>query len=279
MEQLNALQKLNRDIKNASLTLTDSEARYLVDTYYQIQEYRKKTNNQCRVLADGTENEPHETLAFFANNFEVLENNIKNVLDSYTKGHPVGQWLQSITGIGPVIAAGLLAHIDIKKVQTAGQIQAFAGLDPTREWKKGELRPHNAKLKTLCWKIGQSFVKVSNNDKDFYGKIYKQRKEYEMTKNEAGEYADQAKTKLEKFKIGKDTEAYKHYSQGKLPPAHIQQRAERFAVKIFLSHLFDVWYRYDRGEAPPKPYAIAHLEHAHMIEIPNNPHLIQTKAS
>ena len=279
MEQLNALQKLNRDIKKASLTLTDSEARYLVDSYYQIQEYRKKTNNQCRVLADGTENEPHETLAFFANNFEVLENNIKNVLDSYTKGHPVGQWLQSIMGIGPVISAGLLAHIDIKKVQTAGQVQAYAGLDPTREWKKGEKRPHNAKLKTLCWKIGQSFVKVSNNEKDFYGKLYKIRKEYESAKNEAGEYADQAAAKLEKFKIGKDTEAYKWYSIGKLPPAHIQQRAERYAVKIFLSHLFSVWYEYDRGEKPPKPYALAILNHAHEIEIPNNPHTIQTKAS
>ena len=29
-------------------------------------------------------------------------------------------------------------------------------------------------------KLGESFVKVSNNPKDFYGKIYQQRKAYEL---------------------------------------------------------------------------------------------------
>ena len=270
-QQVEALTKLNKDIKNASVTLSDQEARYLVDTYYQMQEYRKRTVNQCRKLETTPDGEPHETLSFFADNFDTLERNIKSVLESYAKSKPIGRWLLSICGIGPVISAGLMAHIDIKKVQTAGQIQAFAGLDPTKEWKKGEKRPWNASLKALCWKIGQSFVKVSNNDNDVYGKIYKQRKDYELAKNEAGDYAEQAATKLEKYKIGKDTEAYKWYSIGKLPPAHIQQRAERYAVKIFLSHLFSVWYELDRGEKPPKPYALAILNHAHEIEIPNWP--------
>ena len=88
-------------------------------------------------------------------------------------------------------------------------------------------------------------------------------------KNENLEYKEQAEKKLEKFNIGKNTEAYKWYSQGKLPPAHIQARAKRYAVKIFLSHLFSVWYELDRGKLPPKPYAIAILNHAHEIPIPN----------
>ena len=54
-----------------------------------------------------------------------------------------------------------------------------------------------------------------------------------------------------------------------LPPAHIQARAKRYAVKIFLSHLFDVWYKLEKGQEPPKPYALAILGHAHEIEIPN----------
>ena len=42
-------------------------------------------------------------------------------------------------GIGPVIAAGLLANIDIKQAPTVGHIWRFAGLDPTNKWigKKG----------------------------------------------------------------------------------------------------------------------------------------------
>ena len=177
--------------------------------------------------------------------------------------------MMGICGIGPVIAAGLLAHIDIEKAPTVGHIWNFAGLNPFQDWNKGEKRPWNASLKTLCWKIGQSFVKVSNNDKDVYGKIYKKRKEYEMAKNEAGDYAEQAKQKLERFKIGKDTEAYKYYSEGKLPPAHIQQRAERYAVKMFLSHLHEVWYREHYGTEPPKPFVISQLGHAHYIAPPN----------
>lgn len=264
METLNILTK---DIKNAAATFSTEEARYLVDLYYQVQEYRKATNNQCRFL--NGEEEPHETLAFFAGDFEKLEKQIKTVLGKYVEAQPIGKWLMSITGIGPVISAGLIANIDIMKVQTAGQIQAFAGLDPTKEWKKGEKRPFNARLKTLCWKIGESFVKVSNNEKDVYGKLYKIRKDYENEKNEKHEYSDQAAAKLEKFKIGKTTEAYKWYSQGMLPPAHINSRAKRYAVKIFLSHLFSVWYEIAHGEKAPKPYAIAILNHAHEIPVPN----------
>jgi hypothetical protein len=265
----NIIEKMNKDIKEGLKVLDSNSARYLVDTYYQIQEYRKATYNQVRKLTKEEELEPDSTLEYFAHNFELLENEIKKALKIYVEQQPIGRWLLSITGIGEVISAGLLANIDISKCETAGAIWRFAGLDPTIEWGKGELRPFNARLKTLCWKIGESFVKVSNNDKDVYGKIYKQRKDYEMAKNEAGDYADQAKAKLEKYKIGKDTDAYKYYSEGKLPPAHIQSRAKRYAVKIFLSHLFDVWYKLDRGQEPPKPYALAILGHAHEIEIPN----------
>lgn len=269
--ELEALNKLKRDIKNAGTTLSKEEARYLVDLYYQMQEYRKASDNQVRQLQKEDTKEPHETLAFFANNFRTLERNIKSVLQVYAESKPIGQWMLSICGIGPVISAGLMANIDITKVQTAGQIQAFAGLDPTREWNKGEKRPYNARLKTLCWKIGQCFIKVQNNEEDVYGKIFVIRKAYEIERNEKGELADQAKAKLEKYNIGKNTDAYKWYSQGKLPPAHINQRASRYAVKIFLSHLFSVWYEMEHKEKPPKPYAIAILNHAHEIPIPNWP--------
>ena len=267
--EITALNKLTKDVKTAAVLLTDEEARYLVDTYYQLQEYRKATDNQCRRLDTTPEGEPHETLAFFAGNFRTLENNIKSCLAAYVASKPIGRWMTSICGIGPVISAGLMANIDIKKVQTAGQIHAFAGLDPTREWNKGEKRPYNARLKTLCWKIGQSFIKVSNNEDDIYGHIYRLRKEYEVQKNENHDYAEQAQMKLAKYNIGKSTEAYKFYKDGMLPPAHINQRAARYAVKLFLSHLFTVWYQLEHGEPAPKPYPIGILGHAHEIYPPH----------
>ena len=101
------------------------------------------------------------------------------------------------------------------------------------------------------------------------GKVYRIRKEYEVAKNDKHEYADQAKAMLEKFNIGKSTEAYKFYKDGMLPPAHINQRASRYAVKLFLSHLFTVWYELEHGEPAPKPYPIGILGHAHEIYPPH----------
>lgn len=270
-EQMGLFEKLNKEIKSNATLLTDDEARYLVDTYYQMQNFRISTNNQVRSMEFGedTEVNTNGALRFIASSFETLEGNIKTLLNAYAKSKPIGRWMLDICGIGPVIAAGLMAHIDIHKAQTAGQIQAYAGLDPTRKWEKGQLRPWNAKLKVLCWKLGQSFVKVSNNPKDVYGKIYKERKAYEMKKNDNGDYAEQAAKILESKNIGKGTDAYKYYSEGKLPPAHIEQRAERYAVKIFLSHLFTVWYEMENGVPAPKPYAEAILNHAHIIAPPN----------
>jgi hypothetical protein len=41
--------------------------------------------------------------------------------------------------------------------------------------------------------------------------------------------------------------------------------ARRWAVKIFLSHVHQVMYYDHFKEAPPRPFAIEHLGHAHMI--------------
>jgi len=261
--QLEPIQKLGKDIKEAAKTLSISEVRFLVDNYYQIQEYRKGAFNQERSLI--ADNEPHEIITWYAKESERLEKEIRKALDVYSNSQPIGIWSREICGIGPVIAAGLLGHIDITKCPTVGHIWSFAGLDPTKEWKKGEKRPFNASLKTLCWKIGESFVKVSSNKNDIYGQYYIKRKEQEIAKNENLEFKDQAEAKLKKFNIGKKTDAYKNYSKGKLPPAHIHARAKRYAVKLFLSHWHEQAYRHHFNEAPPLPYPIAILNHAHKI--------------
>jgi len=260
---------LFKDLLNSSSLLTRQEARYVVDLYYQLQEYRKRSANQVRIQSD--DGEPTELLTWLLVNFKGMEGNIKTYLDKFSDTYAVGRWAKSICGIGPVISAGLIAHIDIEKAPYAGHIWSFAGISGKEEWKKGEKRPWNAQLKTLCWKIGQSFVKVSNNKKDVYGKLWRERKNFEIAKNEKLEYADQAEAKLKKFKIGKTTDAYKFYIVGQLPPAHIEQRAERYATKMFLSHWQQVAYFEHYKEMPPKPFVIAELAHAHLKEVPNWP--------
>lgn len=263
---LEPIERITKDIKEAAYLLSKDEARFLVDAYYMMQDQRIRANNQLHALSES--HEPNLVLTWFSRESERLEAQVKRALDAYSGSEPVGKWARAQHGIGPVLAAGLLAHIDITKAPTAGHIWNFAGLNPGQEWGKGEKRPWNASLKTLCWKIGESFVKVSGNEKSFYGKIYAERKQNEIARNEAGEFKEQAALKLQKFKIGKDTDAYAAYITGKLPPAHIHARAKRWTVKMFLSHLHEIWFTDEYGVAPPKPYAIVHLGHAHYIEPP-----------
>lgn len=263
---LDPISRLSRDIKSALVSLSEQEARYLVDAYYTMQGYRIQASNQVRALNESKE--PHEVLLWLEANNELLENQIRRALDAWTETRPLGRWAKSITGIGPVIAAGLLAHIDITRAPTAGHIWRFAGLDPTTKWAKSTKRPWNANLKTLCWKIGESFVKVSGNPNDVYGKIYLERKAVEVEKNARKEFADQAAAQLAAKRIDKATEAYKSYEQGLLPPGHLHARAKRYAVKLFLSHYHEVAYKEHFGQPPPKPYPIEHLGHEDKIEPP-----------
>lgn len=269
VETLESVKRLNRDLKKASDTLSLGEVRFLVDGYYLIQEYRKASANQFRALEKSKE--PNEVLGWFVEQSETLENQIRRVLNSWTGKQKLGQWCKSITGIGPVITAGLMAHIDVKKAPTVGHIWRFAGLDPTVEWLPKTKRPWNAALKTLCWKIGESFVMVSANDSDVYGKVWIERKDLEIQNNDAGKFKEIAAGILAKKNFKKTTEAYKAYITGKLPPAHIHARAKRYAVKMFLAHYHHVAHEIEFNTPPPKPYVIEHLGHVHYMGPPNWP--------
>jgi hypothetical protein len=261
-----AIQKLSRDLRNAAKLMGVREARYFVNTYYDLQDYRIASANQQRKLLEGEE--PSEFIGWLNTNLDVLEQQIHGMLDKWSSAQHMGIWARSICGVGPVIASGLLANIDITKAPTVGHIWRFAGLDPTMKWNKGEKRPWNASLKRLCWLMGESFVKVSGNQKDVYGKLYLERKDYERKKNEKQEYSAIAADRLTQDKGRKkqmDAGLKELLETGTLPAAALHERSKRWAVKVFLAHWFEEAYRTHYGAEPPKPYAIGILGHAHQI--------------
>lgn len=410
------VERLKRDVRAAALDLSDREARYLVDAYYTIQGYRIEAQNTVRALT--ASDEPNAVVGWLFDQQSVLEGEIRKVLSDFSTRDAAGQWARSILGIGPVIAAGLLAHIDITRAPTVGHIWRFAGLDPTVQWlgakgsrevvtaafdaeqtdvdairwlsralsvhptalfakaglptptyertldalsdayeehgvesllderpfqigaaiehviekldadpndvyaavydgakidraalaKNLARRPWNADLKVLCWKIGESFTKVSgrpcfpgavldeipesseraetpetpdsrkrvNPPKCAdgcanYGHIYLHRKAQEIDRNESGQFSDQAAKTLDRKRIGKTTDAYKAYSKGRLPDARIHLRAQRYAVKRFLAHFHHVLHESRLGTPPPTPYVIEHLGHVDYVGPPNWP--------
>ena len=260
------IKRLSRDLVKAAATLSTDEARFLVDSYYQMQTDRQRAASQVRSME---KKEPHITLSWLQEQSGTLEKQIQRALQSYAEADQVGQWMMGLYGIGPIIAAGMLAHIDMKQAPTVGHIWRYAGLDPTDTWGTGEKRPWNASLKTLCWKTGQSFMKFSNAEECVYGHMYKERKEYEIKRNESGNNKEAAANILKTKNFKKNTEAYKYYIQGKLPPAHIDARARRHATKIFLSHLHAVWFWVLNKKLAPRPYMMEYGGHVHYVPIPN----------
>jgi hypothetical protein len=263
---LEAVAKLSKDVRDAGYGVGREEARELVDLYYRLQDQRMALNNQRRALVSA--NRPATIVDFFGEQMTSLEKSMVSVLDKYSMSTTVGTWSREQMGIGPVIAAGFLAHIDIEKAPTVGHIWRFAGLDPTVKWEKGQKRPWNADLKVLCWKAGDSFVKVSGRENAFYGQMYKERKAYELERDQRGGNAECAAQTLNDRKF-KDKATREIYESGHLPPGRLDLRARRWAVKLFLSHWHHVAYVENFDEAPPKPYILTQEGgHAHYIAPP-----------
>lgn len=276
-EDLVAVSRLTKDVREAAYGLGREEARELVDLYYRLQKIRIELDNQSRSLKKA--DRPATIVDFYGDQFGSLETSMVTILDKFSMSSKVGEWSRSVKGIGPVIAAGFLAHIDIEKAPTVGHIWRFAGLDPTVKWNKGERRPWNADLKVLCWKLGDSFVKVKRYDDAFYSHMYTERKMYELHRDGRSvdgtimepaasiNQACAAQTLLDKKFRDKTTKEV--YESGHLPIGRLDNRARRWAVKLFLSHWHHVAFVENYGENPPKPYILTQEGgHAHYIAPP-----------
>ncbi|MGE0289098.1 MAG: hypothetical protein AB7I42_22770 [Bradyrhizobium sp.] len=296
--------RLRQDVVAAARLMTRREARYLVDQYYQLQKRRIAATNAINMQQRGDEPEPVATLSFIGEQMAVVEGQAKRALDLWTRDYPLSKWARSLDGVGPVIAAGLRAHLDEDPPPTVGRWWRFAGLDPTLVWHKGTERPWNAKLKTLLWKAAGVFVRRAAHPEAVYGHTYLARKSYEWKRNRQGLYADQAAAGA--ARVAKNTVAWRWYSgcypfdvplpgdlgdevderahtlkayEGEpgsgvpmLPPGHLHNRAMRYSVKLFLAHYHAVAHELRYGKPAPLPYAVAFLEnHTHVVPVPNWP--------
>jgi hypothetical protein len=264
--------KLAREVRGLAEGLARPEARGYVDLYYRLQHDRIELNNQVRALRD--DGRPVDLSVHFGTQMATLEKQMVAVLDAYSLSTVPGVWARAQYGVGPVITAGFLAHLDITRAPTVGHFWRFAGLDPTVKWGKGQKRPWNADLKTLCWKLGDSFRKFSGRDACFYGDLYRQRKAYELERDERGGNADTAAQTLLERRF-RDTATKATYESGHLPAGRLDLRASRWAVKLWLAHFHEVAFvdMYDR--LPPLPYVMEHKGHVHEIVPPHLPERVR----
>jgi hypothetical protein len=197
-----------QELREAS-RFTREEARSLLGMYMSLQEFRKRAENKERAFKQQADLACGETepllIGRFRGGLSEMEKSVAKSMRAYATANPLGQWAMSIAGVDHVLAASLLAHIDLthcccrqydhireanKKaflakgkdggvrtpipkhkcpgLVTAGAIWKFAGLlDPDQiQWGKGEVRPYNAQLKMLCMgRLGDCFRRLSAFDK------------------------------------------------------------------------------------------------------------------
>jgi hypothetical protein len=248
-EEWLAALRLSKDLRDAAHLLSPQQQRILVDLYYQVQEARKRTANQLRHARQ----EPNTWITFMTRFLMRMEKLVAHGLDVTSDVHPASRWAKSCHGIGPVLAAGLAAYIDITKTPTVSALWSLCGLNPEAVWQKGQKRPWNAHLKLLQWKISDSFVKCHNHEKCVYGHLYAARKQLEVQRDAEGRFRAQAEKTLAHHAI-RDKATRALYEAGHLPPGRLDLRARRYAVKRFLSHYWQVAYYEQYHVLPPGPY-------------------------
>jgi hypothetical protein len=268
---LDAVVRLARSIRQEAGELTRGHVMGIVRAYYQFQQPRIAFNAQAKeARALG-----HSDLIpmHFMVQSRRLETQARAILGEWAAEFTAGQWLQRQYGIGPVISAGLLAHLDITRAPAASHFWSFAGSNPEMVWNKGERRPFNAELKSLCWRMVDVFVKHRNDIDDqgaykcWYGRHYQAKKDQLVARNNAGGFAELAAATLRDRNIRK-AEVLEVYRSGRIPDGRVDAQARRWTWKLVLAHLHTRMCE-EAGIQPPKPYSISYLDHVHQIDIPD----------
>jgi hypothetical protein len=129
---LDPVAKLAKEVRQTAAKLDRSEAGHLVAVYYRWQEHRIALGNQVSSLDRA--GKPVEVLRHFYREIGELEKQAAAALGEWAKSRPEGEWALAQKGIGPVLAAGLSASIDVTRAKTAGAVWRFAGLDNSLVW-------------------------------------------------------------------------------------------------------------------------------------------------
>lgn len=172
------------------------------------------------------------------------EEKYKKLMDAYLKNEELwNKWLGKIKGISSVLGSNLMKNFGYcENYQYVSSLWRHCGFDPdgAKGRQKGEKIHYNPKLKTLAWKIGDSFVKQRTQP---YRDIYDSEKnrQLHLMENEA---ENAPKNKL-----------------------HADLRARRKMVKIFLQHYYLV-SRTLKGIEVTKPYPHDRMGHKHFIPPP-----------
>ncbi len=220
-----------------------SELRRVAQDREDYQRMRIRMENRNGASERGMDDDVPEALKINLGRLRDMEQEANQVIKNMAKDAPeIWQQALEVKGVGEITLTRIMAEIDINRAEYPSSLHKFAGFAPGYDRmekgekengrrKRGAKRPYNARLRVSCRVLGDSFLKASSPyraDYDFY------------------------RTRDEVQNPG-------------LTKAHYHNRAMRYMMKMFLSHLWLRW-RTLEGLTTARPYANDHLGHSGYID-------------
>ncbi len=212
--------------------------RALVDLRQLYQKQRIGFGNRIGAIERGVDipsNGSMDILTKYMTRFMDLEAETEKDILNAIKGNEIIARMQNVKGIGPLLAAKLVALIDIRVADSVSALWRYAGYGvvngkaerPT----KGEKLHYNSRLKTYLYVVGDSFLKSHSP----YAEIYYSSLEYYRANRP--DWTD----------------------------SHCKRAARRRMLKVFLAHLWEQWRTLEG--LPTRPlYAQERLGHDHYMD-------------
>jgi len=214
-------------------------------------------------------------------NAEKYEKEYQKLMMDFVESEPIyTEFLSKIKGISAVLSANLIKELGycenapyISSVWKYFGLHVVNGEAPKR--KKGVKLNFNLKLRTLAWKIADSFVKQRT---PFYRDIYDKEKAKQLRLMES----HYARETHEEIASQVEEETRKYVAKPPKNKKHADLRARRKMVKIFLAHYWQACKELNQEpeenqnftakepskrrnpDAISKPYVEAKLKHKHI---------------
>ncbi len=184
--------------------------------------------------------------------------------------HPAYPWFSRVKGVGKENIGKVIYAIRVQPeydeegnelpyADTISAVWKFAGFSvedgkaPRRE--KGAKTTYNSRLRTMCWRLGESLMRAQGKFYDYY---VAQKAQYVARYQAEGKKIVPA-TALPKVN-GKKQETDSYISEG-----HIHNMALRKMIKLFLALLWISW-RTELGLPVREPYSSEKLGHTHVYK-------------
>lgn len=256
-----------------------------VDAYLGIQKARIEASNRINMFVERfglSEEEAKEWHERMDEKLHAVEKQLQKEFRNQLQNFEIHKRLIAVKGVAETLSAQLIAIIqDPRRFKTVSKLWKYAGLGLREDGSiqkrvKGGKVDYNPRLKTLCWKLTDSWIKHHNG---YYGKLLKEFKADEERKNKPFKVKKQDAigyivaesgvgipkgTKVKKNNLKKIKKDEFLVIRCK---SHILNRARRRVAKRFLAQLWATWLNI-LGVPHRQPYVKDMLGHQIDEELP-----------